>query len=150
MKGIKIKPLSKILKTTVRSFCKKEGKVKVIKLGNEDYRNLGRKFSPQEVEKYLDPFGFINDSKESMSAEQLQKEIQTQKEEYERREKKEEVKMSNTESDSSDTSNTKASSDKKEGTKERTKLSKEYGMKPKGPEPTRYGDWERNGKCVDF
>ena len=21
---------------------------------------------------------------------------------------------------------------------------------PKGPEPTRYGDWERSGKCVDF
>lgn len=21
---------------------------------------------------------------------------------------------------------------------------------PKGPEPTRYGDWEQNGKCVDF
>lgn len=21
---------------------------------------------------------------------------------------------------------------------------------PKGPEPTRYGDWERGGKCVDF
>ena len=21
---------------------------------------------------------------------------------------------------------------------------------PKGPEPTRYGDWERNGRCVDF
>lgn len=21
---------------------------------------------------------------------------------------------------------------------------------PKGPEPTRYGDWEKNGKCVDF
>ena len=21
---------------------------------------------------------------------------------------------------------------------------------PGGPEPTRYGDWERNGKCVDF
>jgi hypothetical protein len=20
----------------------------------------------------------------------------------------------------------------------------------KGPEPTRYGDWEHNGKCVDF
>lgn len=19
-----------------------------------------------------------------------------------------------------------------------------------GPEPTRYGDWERNGRCVDF
>jgi hypothetical protein len=21
---------------------------------------------------------------------------------------------------------------------------------PKGPEPTRYGDWERNGVCIDF
>jgi hypothetical protein len=21
---------------------------------------------------------------------------------------------------------------------------------PKGPEPTRYGDWERGGRCIDF
>jgi hypothetical protein len=21
---------------------------------------------------------------------------------------------------------------------------------PKGPEPTRYGDWEYNGRCIDF
>jgi hypothetical protein len=21
---------------------------------------------------------------------------------------------------------------------------------PEGPEPTRYGDWERNGRCSDF
>jgi len=21
---------------------------------------------------------------------------------------------------------------------------------PKGPEPTRFGDWERNGRCSDF
>lgn len=21
---------------------------------------------------------------------------------------------------------------------------------PPGPEPTRYGDWEHNGRCVDF
>ena len=26
---------------------------------------------------------------------------------------------------------------------------KEYGG-PKGPEPTRYGDWERKGICSDF
>ncbi|MFD2264009.1 DUF1674 domain-containing protein [Lacibacterium aquatile] len=25
----------------------------------------------------------------------------------------------------------------------------EYGG-PKGPEPTRYGDWERGGRCSDF
>jgi hypothetical protein len=21
---------------------------------------------------------------------------------------------------------------------------------PSGPEPTRFGDWERNGRCIDF
>ena len=21
---------------------------------------------------------------------------------------------------------------------------------PKGPEPTRYGDWEKHGRCIDF
>jgi hypothetical protein len=21
---------------------------------------------------------------------------------------------------------------------------------PKGPDPTRYGDWERAGRCIDF
>jgi hypothetical protein len=26
---------------------------------------------------------------------------------------------------------------------------KEVGGPP-GPEPTRYGDWEKNGRCVDF
>ena len=29
------------------------------------------------------------------------------------------------------------------------KLPKEIGG-PKGPEPTRYGDWEKNGRCSDF
>ncbi len=26
---------------------------------------------------------------------------------------------------------------------------KEHGG-PSGPEPTRYGDWERKGRCIDF
>lgn len=30
--------------------------------------------------------------------------------------------------------------------KERTN---EHGG-PKGPEPTRYGDWEKAGRCIDF
>ena len=29
------------------------------------------------------------------------------------------------------------------------KMPKELGG-PSGPEPTRYGDWERKGICVDF
>jgi hypothetical protein len=32
---------------------------------------------------------------------------------------------------------------------ERVKEPREIGG-PKGPEPTRYGDWERNGRCTDF
>jgi hypothetical protein len=28
-------------------------------------------------------------------------------------------------------------------------LPKEIGGQ-KGPEPTRYGDWEKNGRCTDF
>lgn len=28
-------------------------------------------------------------------------------------------------------------------------LEKEFGG-PKGREPTRYGDWEKNGRCIDF
>ena len=29
-----------------------------------------------------------------------------------------------------------------------TSITEEGG--PKGPEPTRYGDWEKNGRCTDF
>lgn len=30
-----------------------------------------------------------------------------------------------------------------------TSKSKEVGGR-EGPEPTRYGDWEKNGRCIDF
>lgn len=36
-----------------------------------------------------------------------------------------------------------------EQTTDRATERAEYGG-PKGPEPTRYGDWERNGRCYDF
>jgi hypothetical protein len=29
------------------------------------------------------------------------------------------------------------------------KKPKEIGGR-KGPDPTRYGDWEKNGRCIDF
>jgi len=32
---------------------------------------------------------------------------------------------------------------------ESEKEASEYGG-PKGREPTRYGDWEKNGRCIDF
>ena len=33
--------------------------------------------------------------------------------------------------------------------KERQTQQKEYGG-PRGKEPTRYRDWEKNGRCIDF
>jgi hypothetical protein len=33
--------------------------------------------------------------------------------------------------------------------KPKTELPPEIGGQ-KGPEPTRYGDWEKNGRCTDF
>tara|TARA_Y100000768_G_C23845367_1_gene618241 strand:+ start:598 stop:741 length:144 start_codon:yes stop_codon:yes gene_type:complete len=32
---------------------------------------------------------------------------------------------------------------------EKIKKVREIGGR-KGPEPTRYGDWEKNGRCIDF
>jgi hypothetical protein len=32
---------------------------------------------------------------------------------------------------------------------EKEKTPREIGG-PKGPEPTRFGDWERGGRCTDF
>ena len=37
----------------------------------------------------------------------------------------------------------------KDKLKESVTLPKEQGG-PKGPEPTRYGDWEKGGRCSDF
>ncbi len=37
----------------------------------------------------------------------------------------------------------------KDKLKENLIVSKEQGG-PKGPEPTRYGDWEKGGRCSDF
>jgi len=30
------------------------------------------------------------------------------------------------------------------------KQPKEYGGRKDGLDPTRYGDWEKNGRCIDF
>ena len=32
---------------------------------------------------------------------------------------------------------------------EAIEIRKEYGG-PKGEDPTRYGDWEKKGRCIDF
>jgi hypothetical protein len=39
--------------------------------------------------------------------------------------------------------------DDAEARSEASKAPKEIGGRD-GPDPTRYGDWEKNGRCVDF
>ncbi len=39
--------------------------------------------------------------------------------------------------------------DPETATESEKKKEKEIGG-PKGPEPTRYGDWEQKGRCTDF
>jgi len=39
--------------------------------------------------------------------------------------------------------------DVKPAAPEKKPMPKEIGG-PKGPEPTRYGDWEQKGRCTDF
>lgn len=42
--------------------------------------------------------------------------------------------------------------EEEEGDDDELDVNKETGEVggPRGPEPTRYGDWERNGRCYDF
>lgn len=45
-------------------------------------------------------------------------------------------------------------SDEKQGNSttkpEANKNAKEYGGRKDGLDPTRFGDWEKNGRCIDF
>jgi hypothetical protein len=36
------------------------------------------------------------------------------------------------------------------GTRSVPSAAGEIGGRKDGPEPTRYGDWEKNGRCIDF
>ena len=44
---------------------------------------------------------------------------------------------------------TEATKNNKGAQSEPAKKPKEVGG-PKGPEPTRYNDWEKGGRCIDF
>ncbi len=42
-----------------------------------------------------------------------------------------------------------ASAEPSTGADDSEKREREIGGR-KGPDPTRYGDWEKNGRCIDF
>jgi hypothetical protein len=94
---------------------------------------FAKKFSPKEVEKILDPMGFI-DKKELSQYEGLSEEGKVKELKQELVDKEE-----------------KTFNYTSPNIKEHVKtMEKEYGFKVKGPEPSRYGDWEKKGRVSDF
>ncbi|KRX00619.1 hypothetical protein PPERSA_12838 [Pseudocohnilembus persalinus] len=89
------------------------------------------KFSEDQIEKILDPKGFIKQSEYSQyeGIETIGKEVKN-KQKIEKSQVKENESQEQQQSNPED--------------------QKEYGFKVKGPEPTRFGDWERKGRVSDF
>jgi len=135
--------------------------ISFVKLGVNDIKGFGKKFNEEEVKKYLDPFGFLgpNEYKEAKDGKAEEKLV------------KSEVTQESSSNESSSMSSNKISAkttginieelkkleeiekidDITTKAEEKSKnMPKEYGFKYKGKEPTRYGDWEIKGKCVDF
>lgn len=83
----------------------------------------GANLTRKDLEKLLDPMGFLKDHEKS-EVEKAIKEAKEMKDILEALKGKPEV--------------------------ENKGMPKEVGFKVKGLEPTRYGDWERNGRVSDF
>jgi hypothetical protein len=135
--------------------------ISFVKLGVNDIKGFGRKFNEEEVKKYLDPFGFLapNEYKEVKGSKEVKEELKP--------EVSKESSLNQSSTNSSNQTITKTTGinieelrkleeiekidDVMTKADEKSKnMPKEYGFKYKGKEPTRYGDWEIKGKCVDF
>jgi hypothetical protein len=119
-----------MLRRVFKSFT---NKVEIKKQGDV----LGKKFTKEEVEKYLDPFGFL-DTNEYKEAKNDPKAVQT----------------TSQNADSNITKNLeeieKIKDPKLKADMIEKSIPKEYGFKYHGPEPTKFGDWNIKGKCSDF
>jgi len=95
---------------------------------------FGKKFSEKEVEKLLDPMGFMKKDEvnayEGLDDKGNLKDFKKTLEEGPK-EKKYNYENHNVKSHIKD-------------------MPEEFGFKVKGPEPTRYGDWEKKGRVSDF
>jgi hypothetical protein len=116
----------------LKSIFKNFSKIDIQKQGDL----LGKKFSKEEVKKYLDPFGFLNKS-EYDEAKKVEAKIKTPNAEQPNlTQKLEEIQ--------------KIEDPKLKADMIEKSMPKEYGYKFNGPEPTKYGDWNIKGKCSDF
>lgn len=85
------------------------------------YESFGTKISKADLEKFMNPLGFMSEEEQLKFKKEQEAAIQK-------------AKTVETKTPAFDTS----------------KMAPEYGYKVNGPEPTRYGDWERKGRVTDF
>ena len=108
-------------------------KIEIKKVG--DVKNIGKVFSKEEVEKYLDPFGFLDTNQYvNYQTKEIDLSNKVNNEDYQ-----------NELNEIDNISDPKIKADVKEKS-----MPKEYGFKYSGPEPTKFGDWNIKGKCTDF
>ena len=103
--------------------------------------SFGTKISEKEIQNFMNPIGFLKESdyKNYEGINEKNKIIEKKNLKIDINEKNKKF--------NSDESVKKAENNN--SIKEKS-MSKEYGFKTKGPEPTRYGDWENKGRCTDF
>jgi hypothetical protein len=97
---------------------------------------LGKKFTKEEVEKYLDPFGFLESNEYEEAKKDLKKNTALAEDGKDIVKKLDEIE--------------KIKDPKLKADMIEESLPKEYGFKYHGPEPTKFGDWNIKGKCSDF
>ncbi len=101
-------------------------------------RSFGEKLKADIGDKYLNPYGFLKE---------------TEFEEYEgvgiKKNEFEEAALQNKRQEPEDKVNTNQANSASVVSPENNGAN-EYGFKVKGLEPTRFGDWERKGRCFDF
>lgn len=126
-----------MLRRIIRNFSENikntESKIDIIKVG--DVKNFGKKFSKEEVQKYLDPFGFLdtNDYVKTQTEEVKKEQPKVENELVKKLEEIEKIEDRKLKADAIEKA-----------------MPKEYGFKYSGPEPTKFGDWNVKGKCSDF
>ena len=118
----------------LRSFAKKSANFVHPTMAESFGERLDKKIG----DKYLDPYGFLEETDyKDYEVDSPEQKIKTEES------NKSEAKI--TSASISEAPEVLKISEKKE-----SDIPEEFGFKAKGPEPTRFGDWQHKGRCTDF
>ena len=147
----------KLIKKNKIFFSKNDIKIKTINPTMAE--SFGEKLDLKISDKYLNPIGFLKDSEFEeyegidKKGNLIEKEILKLKNNKKIKKEKNEIDYEKNKNDYFDKIKKMEHKEYLNRQKElldHPEMEKEYGFTTKGPEPTRYGDWQHKGKCVDF